>query len=492
MASFFNLPPPWNPGYTDPGNVDAEGLERGTFVTKQLPRGTYDQPAVGTGGYQVPGYIRDEGYGQGAMVTKQMDRGQAVILPPNWLDIPTSRVKSITPVRGGTRYGLQVLSGMPSVEQLPEPGGPNDPISNYGKQAARMIVTRMRAVPATDRKTAMKALLDAVDPQLWTKVAEKSSKYLAAGRSDLSALEESLASCISEGMLRELIATGKTGKAPPAKSQLGLGCYGCTEAILGDVIESLSGTAAADMPFGDEKVIVGPFEFLAANTAQVWPLSVRGNPISDKWRKHFFEEVTRLNRPPYTLNESDRVQAHTLGVNKWSGADGRTIIVKDAWTGKIPVYKSTHPHTGKDWGIYYAVTPVSIDIHWKEIPPEKKKGFGAIWNSITSLPSTIHRLSVKATKEVIKGIQEIGGMACDLLKTPGIEYAAAAGAAAYGVPPTAGVAGVDAGRGMCNKPVATAPPPIAPPPKKSQIGLLPAIAIIGGSAAAAFYFTKKK
>lgn len=71
----YNLPPPWDPGFALPQNAKDEGDQRQAFVTKQMPRGTYDQPSVGYGGYAVPQYVKDEGYGQGTFTTKWLPSG---------------------------------------------------------------------------------------------------------------------------------------------------------------------------------------------------------------------------------------------------------------------------------------------------------------------------------------------------------------------------------------------------------------------------------
>jgi len=82
----YNLPPPWDPGFALPQNVRDEGIQRQAFVTKQMPRGTYDQPNVGTGGYAVPQYVMDEGYGQGTFTTKWPPGGTVMIPVPHDLN----------------------------------------------------------------------------------------------------------------------------------------------------------------------------------------------------------------------------------------------------------------------------------------------------------------------------------------------------------------------------------------------------------------------
>lgn len=71
----YNLPPPWDPGFALPQNARDEGNQRQAFATKQMPRGTYDQPKVGHGGYAVPQYVKDEGYGQGTFTSKWLPPG---------------------------------------------------------------------------------------------------------------------------------------------------------------------------------------------------------------------------------------------------------------------------------------------------------------------------------------------------------------------------------------------------------------------------------
>ena len=102
MANFYNLPPPWNPGYAIPPSVEDEGLERHAYVTQMTQRGTFDDPKVGTAGYAVPKYITDEGYGRGAAVTRWAPRGSyAGPKVKHWLDTPSARVTSRRRMPGG-------------------------------------------------------------------------------------------------------------------------------------------------------------------------------------------------------------------------------------------------------------------------------------------------------------------------------------------------------------------------------------------------------
>lgn len=99
----YNLPPPWDPGFALPQNVRDEGDQRQAFVTKEMPRGTYDQPTVGTGGYAVPKYVMDEGYGQGTFTSKWLPPGTSTMPPiPHWQN-NRPKVASEKPLPGGGR-----------------------------------------------------------------------------------------------------------------------------------------------------------------------------------------------------------------------------------------------------------------------------------------------------------------------------------------------------------------------------------------------------
>jgi hypothetical protein len=117
----YGLPPPWNPGYAIPQNVEDEGLERHGYVTQWTRRGTFDDPKVGTAGYAVPGYIKDEGYGRGAMVTRWAPRGSyAGPKVKHWLDRPSARVVSSKPLPGGaTQVKFKTMAGVSPVGSLP-------------------------------------------------------------------------------------------------------------------------------------------------------------------------------------------------------------------------------------------------------------------------------------------------------------------------------------------------------------------------------------
>lgn len=234
----YNLPPPWDPGYAIPDNVRDEGLERRAYVTKWMPRGTYDQPKVGTGGYVVPQYVLDEGYGQGTFTTKWMPRG-TYNGPriPQWIQRqPTvAKQKSLGPRSVAVTFQRQGALSGDGVDEMGDPALPAL-YEEYGRRAAVSILSQINRVPPQLRKAQLKRIMDAVDPSLWRRTAEITRRYVARGLAATEAFHRGLARALSAGITAEVVMTGQSGEAPQARSLLGLGCYGCSAALgaLGD------------------------------------------------------------------------------------------------------------------------------------------------------------------------------------------------------------------------------------------------------------------
>lgn len=221
----YNLPGPWDPGYALPDNVEDEGLERRGFVTKQMPRGTYDNPAVGDGGYDVPRYVKDEGYGQGTFTTKWAPSGTYAgpRIPP-WLN-QHPKVTQTRALPGGGR-AVTMLAGFGDAELPPA-------FEDYGAKAARVMLARVQQVPAQQRQKTLKQIMDKVDPSLWGRSQQIWKRLIAQGMSPAQALPLAIARAMSTGLAAEVIDAGLRRAAPQAKSLLGLGCYGCL-AVLGE------------------------------------------------------------------------------------------------------------------------------------------------------------------------------------------------------------------------------------------------------------------
>lgn len=110
----YNLPPPWDPGFALPQNAKDEGDQRQAFVTKQMPRGTYDQPSVGYGGYAVPQYVKDEGYGQGTFTSKWLPNGTYTVPKiPHWQNNRPTVVSEQKLPGGGRKITIKRMAATP-------------------------------------------------------------------------------------------------------------------------------------------------------------------------------------------------------------------------------------------------------------------------------------------------------------------------------------------------------------------------------------------
>lgn len=215
----YNLPSAWDAGYALPENVEDEGLERRAFVTKQMPRGTYDNPSVGTGGMAVPQYVRDEGYGQGTFTTKWQPSGSySGPRVPNWLNQRPKVLREQRIPGGGRVVTVQSLGD----DDAPMPL----PFAQYGQKAAQALLTRVAQLPPGSREAALRTIMNQVDKSLWSRTQTITKRYMAQGVPLAQAFPEALARALSTGIAAELIDTGMRRSAPQAKSLLGLGCYG--------------------------------------------------------------------------------------------------------------------------------------------------------------------------------------------------------------------------------------------------------------------------
>lgn len=214
----YNLPNAWDSGYVLPKNVQDEGLERRAFITKYMPRGTYDNPSVGTGGYAVPKYVMDEGYGQGTFTTKWQPSGSyAGPKIPNWLNQRPQVVKE-SRLPGGAK--------VVTVQSLGADDAPIHPLyEDYGARAAQIILNAVGQVPAKIRPQVLKNYLTKLDKSLWKRTQDIWKRYVSQGANPAQAFPLALARALSAGIAAEIVDTGLRRSAPQANSLLGLGCY---------------------------------------------------------------------------------------------------------------------------------------------------------------------------------------------------------------------------------------------------------------------------
>jgi len=178
-------------------------------------------------GYSLPRNVLDEPYGQGVIVTKQAKRGTISGLQPAYLVDGPGAVGSLA---GNTLAG-SVLSGGPrgslsgtnfDTKDTPvQIGGASDPIANFGRDAAKLILSEMRKVPPAERVSTMRRLLDDIDGKLFDQVAATTKVRQDAGETPAVALERALAASLAASYVEQLKKLGET-RQPPTSGLLGL------------------------------------------------------------------------------------------------------------------------------------------------------------------------------------------------------------------------------------------------------------------------------
>lgn len=221
---------PYWAGYALPKNVLDEG--RFALVTRDAPRGSIDVMKGSPpwrSGYVLPANVRAEVPGRGVAVTYQMPRGWIGFQAP----YPFRKPKKVV-VKGTLQNsGLGSLGsvdddtlGAKDNALIPGRftiGSSNDPIAKFGKDGARVVMAEVMAVPASDRKEAMRSILSAVDPQMWSEVSVKAEK-LKTKYSASVALEKAIAAALANHFAEKLVVLGKTGQR---SGVLGACCDDC-------------------------------------------------------------------------------------------------------------------------------------------------------------------------------------------------------------------------------------------------------------------------
>jgi hypothetical protein len=224
----YRRPHPYNPHYALPDHVMAEPPGTGTFTTAYSPRGTYtERPRGWTGGYAQPAYIEAEPSARGAMMTHW--------LPRRWLPMPIP----------------EALGADDDVR----PGFVGDPIASYGQRVSQYLMRSLQVLPVEVRRRALQALLNNIDPTLDATITERATHYRDRGMDPKHALRSAIASSMSEGLAKEIIAYGRGKKPLPVQSQLGLGYYG-----------SIAGLGAWWNPVDAVKAVGGAIKDAAAAT----------------------------------------------------------------------------------------------------------------------------------------------------------------------------------------------------------------------------------
>lgn len=194
-------------------------------------------------GYAIPQNVLDEPFGQGVVTTAYTPRGTISMLQPNWLTegkalVVAAKVDkqaemgslgdsvfSSKKKAGNGSLGCTTLSGsslagglfgpQDATPQRIEIGGHSDPIANFGRDGARAVIEQMKTVPPNLRAETMKALFNAIDPQLYDKVATKADALeKTKGYAPSEALEKALAATLANRLIDQLAIVGQTGRMP--------------------------------------------------------------------------------------------------------------------------------------------------------------------------------------------------------------------------------------------------------------------------------------
>lgn len=464
----YNLPPPWDPGYALPDNVSDEGLERHAYVTKWLPRGTYDAPRVGGGGYAVPGYVRAEGYGQGTYTTKWIPRG--------YFDLPAPHRLNRRPrVVAEGNYSAEVPGPARAVTF-----GDTDlhPLfTNYGTRAADILIRSVQGLPQKQAKARLKAYMDRLDPTLWGRTAQLTRGYMSKGLQGWAALRAGLATAMSAGIAAEIVRAGLSRSAPQPRSLLGLGCYGCAAALGATALELAQASKGAPLQGGAsfEALQVGPWTFATTPNQR---FTFTANSMTAEQKSAFASALAKASAAILAT----KVQGvNGIPASAWTKLDntglGSGMVPVEFVGNGMPIWKFTHPQTNKTMVVVGrssgSKAAPAIELWWHEDPSLA----AAIINALVTLIATL----------VAPVISAVSDLACSMLGNPAITIASAAAATAAGAPPAAGAAGASIAQQACG----TAAPPVTTTVSDGSSFLLP-VAIIGGAALVAVLVSGKK
>ena len=277
---------PWDPGYALPGHVTAEPMGRGVYVTKYTPRktiATYQpsmfRPRSGKKGIVAKPYPpgpRQPWLAGSADLSQYMSMGDSVI-----------GILETEHGKGGggvfdSQEGKGVLGDDTLGTQKPLQHSSN-PIMNFGLVSAAATMKEVRKLPPKDRKKGMKAILDAIDPKLWSHVADRTAALKEEkGYNATLAMEKALAAAYANRYLEQLIEIGKKGKPAMMKGLTGLGIYEALGWPPWDQIKSAGQTVGGAVA-GAAKAVgsaVGKASCVAANSGVLAPAATAGGLVA--------------------------------------------------------------------------------------------------------------------------------------------------------------------------------------------------------------------
>jgi hypothetical protein len=233
---------PWNPGYAMPNNVLDEPLGRGVRVTKYLPRRTISEfnPSWITGGREAMGHTEGifAGSKSGGIFSS---RGKLGVL-------------------GGHTLSPDGLGQAPAKQAAISIGSKQDPIANFGRESAKLILSELRTVGVEHRKDALKIALDAIDSKIYTDVAERAERLKKEkGYDAKTAVEKALAAAMANHYLVSLI---KAGQGTPAGGVLSLASLGGCAKCCRRIDETMSHLALSGFWGSFSKIFTTPVKYV--------------------------------------------------------------------------------------------------------------------------------------------------------------------------------------------------------------------------------------
>jgi hypothetical protein len=485
----FNLPPPWNPGFALPDNVDDEGLERRAFITKMLPRGSYDPSTDGTGGFAVPQYIRDEGTGQGTFTTTWQPGGTySGPRIPHFLNRRPKLVKA-SKLPGGATLATVQAPAMGD-DEAPMPGA----MENYGIQAAQVLISSVAAVPASKRAAALRTAMGKIDASLWSRTSDIFNKYVKQGVAPSDAFRQALQRALSTGLTAAVIKKGHRSGAPQSSPLQGLGCYSCV-AALGAVKEGGPGTrdGGAKSPAPKSTTTAAEYAKIVqdalAKGAYYDSNGILRMPIKDS----FLDTIVSVVTTPTTVVGG----AITGGIATAGGA------VKDAGQAVVDAGKAVG-------GAVKEAADTTIDMAGRAVVNAAGQvvdwvvtASGAVYDAggtligwVRTAAGAIYDAAGTLIGWIVDGAEKLGDLACDAINVPIVGTAVGAVATVvggvYGGP--AGAAAGQVGTQIARKECAVGPSAPVPAPPQSFFSTPTgrSVVVAGLAAAAVLLLLPKK
>lgn len=124
-------------------------------------------------------------------------------------------------VHRGTTYSAQGDD-----DDIERPSGA-DPFRTFGRKASKVIWGQVMSLPTYARRSAMRAILDKLSPELWITVDQASTREQAQGRNAQDALRIGLENALSQQMVQDLMTSGSKFRAV-GLAGLGACCAGCS------------------------------------------------------------------------------------------------------------------------------------------------------------------------------------------------------------------------------------------------------------------------